>query len=273
MDFDYNKETGYQMEELIELVAKLAEQYVSAESSSVSYEAAQTLMDAVRYTICTQNHTMSDTAVLSKLPTAKQAYEAGNKILIDKVMCTMDRYNQMVGYFDDYHNKCLEDTVIKGMPEFFRWYDVKYNPQNTLLTLDYPILKDLSHYEGIWRIEAYLECIELEQLFLSKLDRALVIEMLSEYNAGYRLMIDNLCEIVYQDVLYHLIVDKPIQERISLQEKMQVIHQENISKEKLNHLSKIFINTFYQNERLLHYLSPVVDGLIARMMHETERRR
>ncbi len=45
MDFDYNKETGYQMEELIELVAKLAEQYVSAESSSVSYEAAQTLTD------------------------------------------------------------------------------------------------------------------------------------------------------------------------------------------------------------------------------------
>ena len=267
MEIDYQKETGYQLEELIELVAKLSNQYVSAESSSVTYETAQRLMDAVIYTIRSQNQIIDDTAVMSKLPTAKKAYEAGNMLLKEKVIHTMKRYNDMVGDFDDYHNHCLKDTVIKGMPEFFKWYDLKYNPQNTLLTLDYPILKDLSQLEGIWRIEAYLDCIELEQLFLNKFDKALVIEILSTYDASYRLMIDNLCEIVYEDVICHLLAEKPIQERISRQEKILIMNQENVSKEKLNHLSETFIRTYYKNEQLISYVMPVVDGLLARMIH------
>lgn len=267
MEIDYQKETGYQLEELIELVAKLSNQYVSAESSSVTYETAQRLMDAVIYTIRSQNQIIDDTSVMSKLPTAKKAYEAGNMFLKEKVIHTMKRYNDMVGDFDDYHNHCLKDTVIKGMPEFFKWYDLKYNPQNTLLTLDYPILKDLSQLEGIWRIEAYLDCIVLEQLFLSKFDKALVIEILSTYDVSYRLMIDNLCEIVYEDVLCHLLAEKPMQERISRQEKILIMNQENVSKEKLNHLSETFIRTYYQNEQLISYVKPVVDGLLARMIH------
>ena len=267
MEIDYQKETGYQLEELIELVAKLSNQYVSAESSSVTYETAQRLMDAVIYTIRSQNQIIDDTAVMSKLPTARKAYEAGNMLLKEKVIHTMKRYNDMVGDFDDYHNHCLKDTVIKGMPEFFKWYDLKYNPQNTLLTLDYPILKDLSQLEGIWRIEAYLDCIELEQLFLNKFDKALVIEILSTYDASYRLMIDNLCEIVYEDVICHLLAEKPIQERISRQEKILIMNQENVSKEKLNHLSETFIRTYYKNEQLISYVMPVVDGLLARMIH------
>lgn len=265
MKIDEQKETGYQLEELIELVAKLSNQYVSAESSSVTYETAQRLMDAVIYTIRSQNQIIDDTAVMSKLPTARKAYEAGNMLLKEKVIHTMEHYNNMVGDFDDYHNHCLKDTVIKGMPEFFKWYDVKYNPQNTLLTLDYPILKDLSHLEGIWRIEAYLNCIELEQLFLSKFDKALVIEILSAYDANYKGMIDNLCEIVYEDVLCHLFAEKPIQERISRQEKMQIMNQEQSSKEELKHLSDTFLMTYYQDNELTSYMSPVVDGMIARM--------
>lgn len=262
-----NKETGYAVEELIEIVSNLADRFVSRESSSISYETAQQLMDAVIYTIRAQNGAIRETTVATKLSSAWQAYESGHRMLTDKVKQSMEQYNHMTEYFDSYHNKCLEDTVIKGMPEFFKWYDIKYCPQNTILTLDYPILMDLSQYEGIQRIETYLDCIEMEQLFLSKFDRALVLEILSEYDAGYRLMIDNLCEIVYQDVLCHLLADQPIQKRISMQEKLQIINQGNVSKEKLNHLSKTFITNFYHNEALFHYLTPVTDGLVARMMH------
>ena len=44
-------ETGYDMEELIPLVARLAEKYTGFESSSISYERAQQLMEAVLYCI------------------------------------------------------------------------------------------------------------------------------------------------------------------------------------------------------------------------------
>lgn len=42
---------NYEMEELLPIVAKLAERYTSKESTSVSYECAQRLMDAVLYCI------------------------------------------------------------------------------------------------------------------------------------------------------------------------------------------------------------------------------
>lgn len=45
------KDTGYEMEELLPLVARLAAKYTSGESTSVTYEAAGQLMEAVCYCI------------------------------------------------------------------------------------------------------------------------------------------------------------------------------------------------------------------------------
>ena len=85
-----------------------------------------------------------------------------------KVQDALKLYNRMMLYFSSYGNRCLQDTVGKGMPEFFKWYDYRLNPQDTLLTLDYPILMDLSADTGIDRIYGYLLCISLEQKFLRK---------------------------------------------------------------------------------------------------------
>lgn len=72
----------------------------------------------------------------------------------------------------------LYETFAKGIPEFFKWYDVKFAPQNTILTLDYPVLKDLSGETGIDRIYEYIKCLHLEQTFLRKFPEAYVMEML-----------------------------------------------------------------------------------------------
>lgn len=279
-----NQETGFNMEELIPIVAKLADKYVSSESSSVSYEMAEHFMSTVIFTICEQSALDSEAAAMSKKRTARQAYEEGYDKLVKKVKKTMEEFNQLTNYFDSYNNLCLEDTVIKGMPEFFRWYDVRFHPQNTILTLDYPILQDLSLYEGINRIERYLHCIVLEQLFLSKFDRSRILEILSEYDMGYHLMIDNLCEVVFQDVLFHLLLEKPMQERFTKQDRNQMMisiknkiknQTDNLSEQetkleirmKIQQLTETLILNYYNgNEKLLHYLLPAADGIAARVM-------
>ena len=43
--------TGYEMEELVPIVAELAQKYTSFESTSVTYERAEQLMEAVLYCI------------------------------------------------------------------------------------------------------------------------------------------------------------------------------------------------------------------------------
>lgn len=182
----------YTMEELIPIVAKLVEKYTGNESSSITYEKAQQLMGAVIYCIRKiPGNGRRLQKVGDKLP-AEAAYKIGYENLIKKVKDTLNLYNDILSYFDDYNNRCLSDTVIKGMPEFFKWYDAKFYPQDTILTLDYPVLIDMTKYQGIDAIYAYLKCIEREQLYLRQFQRSEIVSMLAAYDPAYKDMIDNL---------------------------------------------------------------------------------
>lgn len=131
---------------------------------------------------------------------AQQAYERGLACVEQKVRAALSLYNELMTAFDSYGNRCLYDTVVKGMPEFFKWYDMRFAPQDTILTLDYPVLRDLSAYTGIDRIYEYLLCIEKEQAFLRTFSRNDVIDALASYNPAYEDMVDNICGAVKGDV-------------------------------------------------------------------------
>ena len=113
-----------------------------------------------------------------------------------KVRKTLAMYNEMMPEFSDYGNICLYDTVVREMPEFFKWYDIRFNPKDTILTLDYPVTRDLSGYTGIDRIYEYLKCIRKEQDFLHSFPESYVRGVLRKYCFGYQEMIENIYEIV-----------------------------------------------------------------------------
>lgn len=205
------KKSEYQPEELLPIVAKLAGKLTGGESTSITYEKAQQLMEAVLYCInewereqeeCEQTgqddgksdacHVVSEK---QKLP-AKDAYEFGFACVTKKVKMSLALYNRIMENFDSYGNQCLYDTMVKGIPEFFKRYDAKFEPQNTILTLDYPIMEDLREYTGVDAIWEYLCCIRAEQKYLGRLPREFVIDSLRSYCADYEEMIENLRQIV-----------------------------------------------------------------------------
>lgn len=217
----------YKMEELIPIVAKLSEKYTGFESSSITYEKARQLMGAVIYCIReankydieisdlpndepekTQNENNKNTGNIQnqnsneimkreKATSAQKTYEIGYENVIKKVKASIVVYHHMLTYFDDYGNRCLADTVLKGIPEFFKWYDVKFNPQDTILTLDYPVIIDMSRYEGVDAIYIYLKCIEKEQMYLKQFDRTEILKMLEGYDPEYKDMIDNVYQVIH----------------------------------------------------------------------------
>ncbi len=128
--------------------------------------------------------------------TARQAYEEGMALVEKKVRKTLAMYNEMMPEFSDYGNICLYDTVVREMPEFFKWYDIRFNPKDTILTLDYPVTRDLSGYTGIDRIYEYLKCIRKEQDFLHSFPESYVRGVLRKYCFGYQEMIENIYEIM-----------------------------------------------------------------------------
>lgn len=310
----------YQMEELIPIVAKLAKHCTSKESTSITYQKAQQLMDAVLY--CLQeaeqferaeasdeyarkekncpywdadeenrfyrnvgerqrtNRISSDAdenagrkratwdrgelfeknpdaedeqARQEKQPgsipvkhqkiTIESRYEFGASCVREKTQKALQKYNQLTPVFRDYKNRCLYDTVVKGLPEFFRWYDCKFEPQNTILTLDYPVLTDLSGESGIDKIYDYILCLRLEQTFMNRFPEDFILEILAKYSKDAGSLIENLCEIVLTNLLSHILIGKNLME-LRMEEKDYQLLQTQINKE--NDLEKTLRGIVHQ---------------------------
>ena len=98
--------------------------------------------------------------------------------------------------FSSYRNQALYDTVVKGLPEFFRYYDPKFQPYNHILTLDYPTLKGVEDLEGIDAIYQYLIYIQKEQEFLAEFSEQYVEEALLDYHENYEELFINIPSVV-----------------------------------------------------------------------------
>lgn len=266
----------YEMEELLPIVAKLAERYTGGESTSLTYERAEQLMGAVLY--CIHEVTaMQTNAVLGEVLSAQRAYEIGSRRVVEKVKQTLHDYNEIMAGFCDYENQCLHDTFVKGLPEFFKWYDPKFNPQNTMLTLDYPVLRDLSASSGIDRISEYVACIRAEQRFLGKFAKTHIRKILGQYSRQHRSMIENLCEIVFTSTVGHMLAGKPLQEMWFDESDYARIACAVLSadqerwKEHLEAATQRLVTEYYDGDQeLLLYLSGMLNDVSARFRTAAE---
>ncbi|MGN0315979.1 MAG: DUF6179 domain-containing protein [Fusicatenibacter sp.] len=205
---------------LFDLMQKLAHRYTRGESTSVSYETAERLMEAVLYALREYQETASpgEAGAVS----VDEAYRIGCARLKEKTEEAAGRYHLILKDFCTYGNRALEETIQKGMPAFFRCYDPEFDPTNSILLLDYPVLADLSELSGVNKILEYLRCIQIEQAFLSGFPEDYVIDVLKRYSSDYEEQFDNLCQIVLQSVLLHLILGKKLTDHSGTEQEMQM---------------------------------------------------
>lgn len=269
----------YEMEELVPIVGKLAEKYTSHESTSVTYEKAEQFMGAVLYCIDETVRYGHDSVISTKRLPAQRAYEIGLAYVEEKAKKALKLYNEVLPEFSHYGNRCLYDTFVNGLPEFFKWYDIQFEPQNTILTLDYPVLKDISPYTGIDKIYEFIRCINLEQKFMRSFPENYVISILSKYNSQYKEAAENLCEVVFMSVIGHILARKPIAEP-QLEEADYLCIQEVFMQTNLNDINKqlgsateILVEKYYDNSgELLEYLSASINDITIRLKNAAENR-
>lgn len=187
----------YDMEELMPIVARLTEEFTSGESTSVTYERARSLMEAVIYCICHfyENGGRDDVATSHIIP-AREAYQQGYLAVCEKVKKTLEEYHRLLEIFCHYGNENYRDTVGKGLHAFFLYYDAKYSPTENIITMDYPILGLDMELTGIDMIAQYIERIYDEQVFLQKFPKAYVLDELRAFHPRYEKEFFNLKEII-----------------------------------------------------------------------------
>ena len=233
---------SYEMDELLPIVAELSRKYTAGESTSLSYEKAQQLMEAVLYCIheaektdraygsmtgsrlqeeyeCTAGSSLreqsggaTECGLMEKRcnRTAREMYQIGREAVLGKVKQTLEKYNQMVLTFCDYGNENLRDTVTVAIPGFFKFYDSLFAPQDTIITMDYPILDRDFNLQGIDAVEAYLNAIHVEQMFLGKLPGDMVCGVLQEFCRTYKKQFFNISIVLMRYILMNMLIEKRI---------------------------------------------------------------
>lgn len=261
----------YQMEELLPIVSELAQKYAGYESTSITYEKAQSLMEAVLFCLSEYNGSATDSLVQRDI-SVKEQYSIGVKLLSEKVENIRKIFNEVSFQFEDFGVKCLYDTVQKGIPQFLKWYDIKFCPQNTILTLDYPLLIDCSSLTGADAVYKYIRAIQTEQIFLGKFDRNYVMLVLEKYNSEYSDMIENICSIVLTNIIGHIAIKKPFNDIDFLYEEYLQLSKifagksipdiENVVKD----LIKKIVSQFYENDMdMLEYLCYETNNIAVRI--------
>lgn len=269
----------YKMEELVPIVGKLAEKYTANESTSITYEKAEQLMGSILYCIHELKEINGNSLALNEKMPAQNAYEIGAIYVKEKTEKALNLYNRIMSEFYHYENQCLYDTFVKGIPEFFKWYDIQFEPQNTILTLDYPVMKDISGYSGIDKIFEFIKCIGLEQKFLKSFPAGYVTNILSKIDRNWKWSMDNICEIVFTYVTGHILTGKSMTE-FELEQKDYLYMQELFIQVALDNIKKrletaleIFIENYYEDDReLLNYLSSAVDGIVVRLKNAADNK-
>lgn len=203
----------YEIEELLPIVAMLADKYTSKESSSVTYETAEMLMGAVIYCIDevfedNQNAIIAETSTLK----AEELYKKGCDIVMKKAMQVKKIYESLIRDFEWYGCKNYRDTVLYGIPGFLKKYDPKFNPRDHILTLDYPLLMGNPDLEGVDLILTFLKGIKAEKQLLDLFQKQSIIKLIRKIQPEYKnLYLDNLCFPVLLNVIGCIIADRPIE--------------------------------------------------------------
>lgn len=199
------------IEELIPIVAELTEKYTSKESTSVTYDTARQLMGAVLYCIMEYEKEIADIlpATLEQL-SAKAIYTKGYQHVINKAGMAQRMYNEMIVDFCAYGNDNYSDTVEKGIPAFFLYYNAQFEPQNTIITMDYPTLCPIYEYTGVDAIYKYIEYITLEQEFLNKFPKEYIISLLHNYQEDYHSQFYNISQVVLRSIIGSMLLGKKI---------------------------------------------------------------
>ena len=128
----------YTMEELLPIVKDLAELYTSKASTSITYDAARVFMEAIQYVIRCGRMGCNRQRIMIAHKDARTEYAAGIEMVNHLIQEALGEYNQLMVNYEDYGNKNYGSVVRDGIPGFFLYYQPKFKPQDTILTLDYP---------------------------------------------------------------------------------------------------------------------------------------
>ena len=204
--------------DIISLLGERVEKFTMRDSTSVTKETAERILGSILYCIKSdsnntiKNSTLDKSLIKEENLDIRTAFYNGllikkEKIKKAKILC--ENIKREFCFIDNCYYK---DIIWKGMDAFFKNYDVEFNPQYNVLTLDYPLYIEIENLSGIDLIYEYLKRFYIEERFLKKFEIYVIEEVLRGYNENFNNLVINICKIILRNAIICKILNKNIYE-------------------------------------------------------------
>ncbi len=194
------------------LLGDLIIKYTKGESTSVKIETGQRIMLSILYCIdaCTRSFASPQDAInLLTLSSIKEIYQAGLETVESCLRETEQSYQEIKNNKLDIPNEAYQSTIDQALPDFFEKYDVLFSAQDTMTSIDYPLLFDDMKMQGIFYIKQYIHKLDLETQFCRLFAPEEVTQLLYNYGRvygiDYREALINIFEIILTNSIFSVL--------------------------------------------------------------------
>ncbi|MDD3365609.1 MAG: DUF6179 domain-containing protein, partial [Syntrophomonas sp.] len=198
--------------QLMSLLGDSIIRYTKGESTSVKVETAQSLLLSILYSIDAYISSFpnpEDAIALLKSANIKEIYEKGLALVASCVANTQNLYQEIMDKKLDVPIQAYHSTLDEALPDFFKNYDALFHAQDTMASMDYPLLFDDMHIQGIFYIKQYLENLAIETQFCSLFPKEDVAKLLANYGQVYRIdtreALINVFEVLLTNSLFSIL--------------------------------------------------------------------
>ncbi|HWP96994.1 MAG TPA: DUF6179 domain-containing protein [Syntrophomonadaceae bacterium] len=186
--------------------------YTRGESTSLKAETAQSILLSILYTIdaCTSSLSHPEAALaLLKTYDIKKIHEKGLRLIDSCIADSHTLYQEIMNEKLDLPIKAYHSTLDEALPDFFNKYDMLFCAQDTMSSMDYPLLFDDMSTKGIYYIKQYLEKLKIEttfcRLFAPEDVKRLLVNYGRVYDINPREALINIFEVLLTNSIFSVI--------------------------------------------------------------------
>lgn len=200
--------------QILQILSELIIKYNRGESTSLKTEKAQKLLISVFYALdaCLSSFSQPEEAIdCLQCRSLKEIYADGLEMLEACLAETKKLYQKVMdnklAVFVEVYNSTLDEGILA----FLNKYDIVYSAQDTIITVDYPLLFDNRKIQGVFYIKQYLERLSLETSFCRLFAGRDITQLLADYGRAYEIdyreAIINIFEIVLTNSIFSVLLE------------------------------------------------------------------
>lgn len=203
----------YQIQvEMMQVLQQLIQEYTQGESTSVSSDTAQGIMVSLMYALdayALHFKEPEDAIAQFGRDSVKEIHSEGIKLLRQYFEEAKQLYKDIKKVKLDVPVDAYNMTIDESLPVFMNNYNIIFEAQNTMASIDYPLAVDNMRLQGVFYIKQYLKRLLMETKFCRLFSQQDLMYILKNFGKksrfNYTIELFNIFELMINNAIFSLL--------------------------------------------------------------------